>query len=76
MHDGKSSSTNAPAIPGWRLILSDQNRFWAFRQKPFPLEARRAGAEPAVDADTFDELQAEIARQEKIAEQAAEQAAS
>ncbi|GAA3090537.1 hypothetical protein [Streptosporangium carneum] len=55
------------AIPGWRLIISDVGRFWALRQKPFPLEAVWAGADPAVDADTFAEVQAAVDRQEEIA---------
>ncbi|MFF4986927.1 hypothetical protein ACFY19_25760 [Streptosporangium saharense] len=66
MHDGKAIAP-APTIPGWRLIHSDQNRFWAFRKTPFPARARRAGAVPDVDADTFDELQAAVERQEQIA---------
>lgn len=63
--------TEAATIPGWRLILSDRGRFWAIRQEVFPRGALRAGAEPAVDADTFDDLKAEVARQEEIAERAA-----
>ncbi|MFD0884636.1 hypothetical protein ACFQ08_08725 [Streptosporangium algeriense] len=66
MHDGKAI-VPAPTIPGWRLILSDQSRFWAFRRKPFSNEARQAGAEPDVDADTFDEIKAIVERQEEIA---------
>lgn len=58
-------------IPGWRLILSDKGRFWAIRREAFPRGALRAGAEPAVDADTFDDLKAEVARQEEIAERVA-----
>ncbi|WP_433247282.1 hypothetical protein ACQPYK_46745 [Streptosporangium sp. CA-135522] len=58
-----------PAIPGWRLILSDRGRFWAVREKPFPRGALHAGAEPIVDADTFDGLEAEVERQEEIAKQ-------
>ncbi|MEV7013793.1 hypothetical protein [Streptosporangium sp. NPDC051022] len=61
----------APAIPGWRLIISDAGRFWALRQAPFPVEAMRAGADPAVDADTFAEIQAEVEQQEDIARQVA-----
>ncbi|OUC83323.1 hypothetical protein CA984_40870 [Streptosporangium minutum] len=56
-----------PAIPGWRLILSDRGRFWAVRETAFPRSALRAGAEPTVDADTFDGLEAEVERQEEIA---------
>lgn len=68
MEDARST-TPEPAIPGWRLILSDRGRFWAIRQRPFPIAAMRAGADPAVDADTFDEVQAAVTRQEEIAEQ-------
>ncbi|GAA3095507.1 hypothetical protein [Streptosporangium carneum] len=58
-------------IPGWRLIISDAGRFWARRQSPFPVEALWAGADPAVDADTFAEVQVAVERQEEIARQAA-----
>lgn len=73
MEDGKSTMPESaiPAIPGWRLILSDRGRFWAIRQEPFPRGALRAGAEPAVDADTFDDVEAEVARQEEIAKRVA-----
>ncbi|MEV8630771.1 hypothetical protein AB0395_03865 [Streptosporangium sp. NPDC051023] len=70
MHDDKSAPP-APAIPGWRLIVSDKGRFWAIRREPFPRGALRAGAEPTVDADTFDQVRAEVARQEEIAERVA-----
>ncbi|MEV7012476.1 hypothetical protein [Streptosporangium sp. NPDC051022] len=66
---------NARSIPeslviaGWRLIISDAGRFWAFRQEPFPADALLAGADPAVDADTFAEVQAAVERQEEIAQQ-------
>ncbi|MEU1875816.1 hypothetical protein ABZ470_00765 [Streptosporangium sp. NPDC020072] len=66
MNDGKATAPS-PTIPGWRLILSDQSRFWAFRRKPFSDAARRAGAEPDVDADTFDEIRAVVEHQEEIA---------
>ncbi|MER7213066.1 hypothetical protein ABT340_38890 [Streptosporangium sp. NPDC000239] len=56
-----------PVIPGWRLIISDAGRFWAFRTHLFPRAAVQAGAESAVDADTFDEIQAVIAEQEEKA---------
>ncbi|MFD0890590.1 hypothetical protein ACFQ08_39110, partial [Streptosporangium algeriense] len=56
-----------PAIPGWRLLISSAGRFWAFRSHPFPRIAVRAGAESAVDADTFDEVRAVIAAQEEKA---------
>ncbi|MEU1737604.1 hypothetical protein [Streptosporangium sp. NPDC020145] len=60
-----------PVIPGWRLLISDAGRFWAFRNHVFPFAAVRAGAQSAVDADTFDEVQAVIAEQEKTARAAA-----
>ncbi|MEU1879605.1 hypothetical protein ABZ470_20015 [Streptosporangium sp. NPDC020072] len=66
MHDGKSPAS-APTIPGWRLIISNAGRFWAFRDHVFPRAAVRAGAESAVDADTFEEVQAIIAEQEETA---------
>ncbi|MER7212567.1 hypothetical protein ABT340_36390 [Streptosporangium sp. NPDC000239] len=56
-----------PVIPGWRLLISSAGRFWAFRDRPFPRLAVRAGAESAVDADTFEEVQAVIAAQEEKA---------
>ncbi|MEV7907585.1 hypothetical protein [Streptomyces anulatus] len=62
-----------PAIPGWRLIISDKGRFWAIRRRSFPRGALRAGAEPTVDADTFEEVRAVVERQEEIARQAAVQ---
>ncbi|MEV8630910.1 hypothetical protein AB0395_04565 [Streptosporangium sp. NPDC051023] len=68
MGDGRSA-TPAPAIPGWRLIISDRGRFWAIRRQAFPRGALHAGAEPTVDADTFEQVQAEVARQEEIAQQ-------
>ena len=57
----------APAIPGWQVFLSDRGRFWASRREPFSLQAMYAGAERTVDADTFEELRAETARQEETA---------
>ncbi|MER7206768.1 hypothetical protein ABT340_06820 [Streptosporangium sp. NPDC000239] len=57
----------AQVIPGWRLIISDAGRFWAFRSHVFPCTAVHAGAQSAVDADTFDEVQAAVAEQEEIA---------
>ncbi|MEV8633423.1 hypothetical protein AB0395_17355 [Streptosporangium sp. NPDC051023] len=72
MRDGRAT-VPSPTIPGWRLILSDRSRFWAFRQEPFPLAARRAGAEPDLDADTFDEIQVLVEHQEEIARQVAGQ---
>ncbi|MEV7004882.1 hypothetical protein [Streptosporangium sp. NPDC051022] len=66
MENARSIPTSQ-AIPGWRLILSDAGRFWALRQTPFPVDAVRAGADPAVDADTFAEVQAAVEQQEEIA---------
>ncbi|MEV8630106.1 hypothetical protein AB0395_28075 [Streptosporangium sp. NPDC051023] len=68
MENARSLPTS-PAIPGWRLIISDAGRFWAIRQTPFPIAAMRAGADPAVDADTFAEVRAMVERQEEIARQ-------
>ncbi|MGW4424817.1 hypothetical protein [Streptosporangium sp. NPDC004631] len=59
----------AGAIPGWRLIISDRGRFWAFRQTRFPIEAMRAGANSELDADTLAEIEAAVKRQEEIAGQ-------
>ncbi|MFC3983126.1 hypothetical protein [Streptosporangium jomthongense] len=64
MHDAPT----VPAIPGWRLIISDTGRFWAIRNRAFPRTALRAGAEPTVDADTLEEVREAVARQEEIAE--------
>ncbi|MFI6801562.1 hypothetical protein [Streptosporangium canum] len=71
MEDGRSTTAESasPTIPGWRLILSDMGRFWAVREKAFPQGALRAGAEPTVDADTFDGVKAEVDQQENIAKQ-------
>ncbi|MFF5110435.1 hypothetical protein [Streptosporangium sp. NPDC000509] len=73
MNDGRSSAPE-PAIPGWRLILSDAGRLWASREEPFSSIAFHAGAERTVDADTLDALQAETERQENIARKAQKQA--
>ena len=70
MNDDMSVSPE-PAAPGWRLLISNAGRFWAFRQAPFPRSALEAGAEPAVDADTLDKVRAEIDRQEEKARKAA-----
>ncbi|MBB4918949.1 hypothetical protein [Streptosporangium saharense] len=59
------NTPNSPAIPGWRLIVSDTGRYWAIRNRAFPRVALRAGVEPAADADTFEEVQAAVAEQEK-----------
>ncbi|MFF4413417.1 hypothetical protein ACFYY8_12865 [Streptosporangium sp. NPDC001559] len=69
MYEGKSE-TAAPAIPGWRLIISDAGRFWAIRNRAFPRTALRAGAEPTVDADTFEQVQEAVAAQEEKARDA------
>ncbi|MBB4917224.1 hypothetical protein [Streptosporangium saharense] len=63
-------------IPGWRLIVSDTGRYWAIRNRAFPRVALRAGVEPAVDADTFEEVQAAVAEQEEKARTAIEGGAS
>ncbi|MEU1736440.1 hypothetical protein [Streptosporangium sp. NPDC020145] len=75
VNDGKATEPS-PTIPGWRLLISDRGRFWAFRKEAFPDEAKRAGAEPDVVADTFDEIQALTERQEEIARQAADRGAA
>ncbi|MEV4094438.1 hypothetical protein [Streptosporangium saharense] len=69
MHNTPAST---PAIPGWRLIVSDTGRYWAIRNRAFPRVALRAGVEPAVDADTFEEVQAAVAVQEEKARVAVE----
>ncbi|MEU1878033.1 hypothetical protein ABZ470_12010 [Streptosporangium sp. NPDC020072] len=66
MHD----TPTRPVIPGWRLLISDTGRFWAFRNHLFPRVAVRAGAQSAVDADTFDEVQEAVAEQERTARDA------
>ncbi|GAA3107616.1 hypothetical protein [Streptosporangium carneum] len=68
MENAKAILTSQ-TIEGWRLILSDAGRFWAFRQAPFSIDALRAGADPAVDADTFAEVRDAVERQEEIARQ-------
>ncbi|MGW4426128.1 hypothetical protein [Streptosporangium sp. NPDC004631] len=69
MHDGRSTTPQSarPVIPGWQVFLSDRGRFWASRREPFSSQAAYAGAERTVDADTFEELRAETARQEETA---------
>ncbi|MEV8638188.1 hypothetical protein AB0395_41695 [Streptosporangium sp. NPDC051023] len=49
------------------MIVSDQGRLWASRAAPFTDDQIQAGAERTVDADTLDELLAEVARQEEAA---------
>ncbi|MFD0883675.1 hypothetical protein ACFQ08_03765 [Streptosporangium algeriense] len=68
----KNARAVNPAIPGWRLIISDAGRFWAIRNRAFPRAALRAGAEPAVDADTFAEVREAVAVQEEKARVAVE----
>ncbi|WP_433247498.1 hypothetical protein ACQPYK_47130 [Streptosporangium sp. CA-135522] len=62
------STAPASAIPGWRVIRSDAGRFWASRERPFPDGSMWDGPPfRTVDADTFDQLQAEVTRQEEAA---------
>ncbi|MEV7005580.1 hypothetical protein [Streptosporangium sp. NPDC051022] len=56
-----------PAIPGWRVILSDAGRLWASRAVPFTDAEMGVGATRTVDADSFDDLLAEVERQEAAA---------
>ncbi|GHE42039.1 hypothetical protein GCM10017673_50300 [Streptosporangium violaceochromogenes] len=59
------------AIPGWRVIRSDAGRLWASRETPFPGEGEWDGPPyRTVDADTFEQLRAEVERQEAAAETA------
>ena len=74
MRNGRSTTppsarpaSATPVIPGWQVFLSDRGRFWASRREPFSEKAAYAGAERTVDADTFEELRAETARQEETA---------
>lgn len=56
----------ADAIPGWRVIRSDAGRLWASREQPFPGETEWDGPPyRTVDADTLEQLRAEVARQEE-----------
>ncbi|MER7211124.1 hypothetical protein ABT340_29070 [Streptosporangium sp. NPDC000239] len=71
MKDTRRTLTE-PAIPGWRLIISDTGRFWAIRNRAFPRTALRAGAEPTVDADTFEGVREAVAEQEEKARTAVE----
>ncbi|MFJ2028013.1 hypothetical protein [Streptosporangium sp. NPDC087985] len=69
MHHPKTA-TPAPAIPGWRVIRSDAGRYWASREEPFPDDtAWNSPPFRTVDADTFDDLQAEVTRQEEAAQE-------
>ncbi|GHE37589.1 hypothetical protein GCM10017673_45050 [Streptosporangium violaceochromogenes] len=59
------------AIPGWRVIRSDAGRFWASRVEPFPGETEwYAPPYRTVDGDTFEQLRAEVERQEEAARKA------
>lgn len=61
-----SSPSPADAMPGWRVIRSDAGRLWASRVQPFPGEGEWDGPPfRTVDADTFEQLRAEVARQEE-----------
>ncbi|MEV4243543.1 hypothetical protein AB0J63_09055 [Streptosporangium canum] len=62
------SAAPTPAIPGWRVIRSDAGRYWASRERPFPESSMWDGPPfRTVDADTFEQLQAEVIRQEEAA---------
>ncbi|MER7129807.1 hypothetical protein [Streptosporangium saharense] len=69
MENARSVSA-CQTIPGWRLIVSDTGRYWAIRNRAFPRVALRAGVEPAVDADTFEEVREAVAEQEEKARDA------
>ncbi|MFF5204905.1 hypothetical protein [Streptosporangium sp. NPDC000396] len=63
------------------MILSDGGRFWASREEPFPDSSVKGTGlrQPpfrTVDADTFDDLLAEVERQESAAWEAAKRVAS
>ncbi|WP_433259759.1 hypothetical protein ACQPYK_49195 (plasmid) [Streptosporangium sp. CA-135522] len=80
MEDVKSPMPD-PAIPGWRVIRSDAGRYWASREKPFPDSSVRGTGlnQPpfrTVDADTIEELRAEVEQQENAAREAAKRVAS
>ncbi len=66
MEDARSA-TPEPAIPGWRVIVSDRKRLWASRIVPFTDAEMWSGATRTVDADTFGELADEVERQERAA---------
>ncbi|GHH73028.1 hypothetical protein GCM10017673_28920 [Streptosporangium violaceochromogenes] len=68
MNSNGGSPTPESMIPGWRVILSDAGRLWASRETPFPRETEwHAPPYRTVDADTLDELRAEVERQEQAA---------
>ncbi|GGP97890.1 hypothetical protein GCM10010140_30010 [Streptosporangium pseudovulgare] len=66
--DQPEAARPRPVIPGWRIIRSDAGRFRASRERPFA-EGSRWDGPPyrTVDADTFEELRAEVIRQEEAA---------
>lgn len=67
MHDGRAN-VPSPTIPGWRVILSDTGRFWASREAPFSGKSEwHAPPFRTADGDTFEELRAEVERQEEVA---------
>ncbi|MEU8205195.1 hypothetical protein [Streptosporangium sp. NPDC049046] len=70
MEDARTTNPKS-TIPGWRVILSDKGRLWASRVLPFTDAETDVGADRTVDADTLDELRAEVDRHEAIAREAA-----
>jgi len=64
--------TAMAAITGWRVMRSDAGRWWATRERPFPLAVECAGAARTVDGDTEQEVCQAIAEQESLANQAAD----
>ncbi len=70
MEDARSTTPES-TISGWRVILSDRGRLWASRVLPFTDAESDAGADRTVDADTLDDLRAEVDRHEAIAREAA-----
>lgn len=66
MVKGRPNSTHATA--GWHTFRSDAGRHWATRVNPFPDDVVDTGeVSRTVEADTPEELAAEIARQERRA---------
>lgn len=61
---------DGPVFAGWRIIRSDEGRWWASREQPFHEAAQEAGAHRTVDADDEAGLVAAIAVQEHAAEAA------
>jgi len=49
-------------FPGWGVWRSDTSRWWAFRtaRNPLTIDQLRAGCRLIVQADTFEDLCAEI----------------